>query len=529
VCSVPAIIRVVLLLAATFIPSIAAFAQNVPLFHFIEKPGPRNVGLKVVEQYDYSRIYRPLTDDLGKPFQGERARPLQTLIWYPAEKSNARPMTVGDYGNLAASETSFGKPQMTASAKKWISLMTPTLAMPLWAVRDAPAASGRFPVVIYAPSFSGWSWENADLCEYLASHGYVVIASQSAGETTRKMTHDVVGIDAQAGDISFLIGYAQTLPDTDMSAIAVAGYSWGGISNLFAAARDNRINALVALDGSMRVYPGLIKQAGDVHPEQMTIPLLFFTQGETSLEEIALILANSTDHIGPWCCPNVLNAWTHGDLIKVEMLGFVHNEFSSMYQRNEGEWKHFPQEQKADYGREDGITGYAWVARYTLEFLDAYLKDDATAMAYLKRKPAENGVPVHFMAVNYRAGKGMPASLDGFRAELGRQGFDHAIDIYAAMQKEVSDFKLDESAVNSWAYDLMGDNHLPEATELFKLNVSLYPESSSAYNSLGEAYLKSGQKQLAIESYKKSLEKNPNNNDAREKLKDLQGSPPAAK
>jgi tetratricopeptide (TPR) repeat protein len=93
----------------------------------------------------------------------------------------------------------------------------------------------------------------------------------------------------------------------------------------------------------------------------------------------------------------------------------------------------------------------------------------------------------------------------------------------------VPDFKLDEAAVNSWAYDLMGNNHLPDALELFKLNVTLYPESSNAYNSLGEAYLKSGQKQLAIESYKKSLEKNPNNNDAREKLKDLQGSPPAAR
>jgi dienelactone hydrolase len=530
VCSVPAKTHVVLvLLAAAFSSSIATSAQDVPLFHFIEKPGPRNVGLKVVEQYDYSRIYRPLTDDLGKPFQGERARPLQTLIWYPAEKSEARPMTVGDYANLAATETSFGKPQMGAADKRWIADRTIALTTRLWAVRDAPMAPGRFPMVIYAPAFSGYSWQNADLCEYLASHGYVVIATQSAGERSREMTQDVAGINAQARDVSFLIGYAQTLPDTDMSAIAVAGFSWGGISNLFAAARDNRIDALVGLDGSMRYYPGLVKQAGDVHPEQMTIPLLFFTQGETSLEEIARILANSTDHVGPWCCPNVLNAWTHGDLIKVEMLGFVHDEFSSMYLRNENAWTHFPEHQKADYGPENGITGYAWVARYTLEFLDAYLKHDAGAMAYLKRKPAENGVPIHLMAVNYRAGEGVPPSLDAFRAELGRQGFDHAADIYAAMQKEAPDFKLDEPAFNSWGHDLMDDNHLPEAIALFKLNVTLHPESSNVYESLGDAYLKSGQNQLAADSYKKSLEKNPHNDHARQKLKDLQGSPPAAK
>jgi tetratricopeptide (TPR) repeat protein len=150
-------------------------------------------------------------------------------------------------------------------------------------------------------------------------------------------------------------------------------------------------------------------------------------------------------------------------------------------------------------------------------------------MAYLKRTPAENGVPAHFMAVDYRAAKGVPASLDAFRAELGRQGFDHAADIYAAMRKEAPDFKLDELAVNSWANDLMADNHLPEAIELFKLNVTLYPESSSVYDSLAEAYLKSGQKQLASDSFKKSLEKNPNNDHARQELKDLQSSPPSAK
>jgi tetratricopeptide (TPR) repeat protein len=515
----------VVFLELAFLASIATPAQSVPLFRFIEKPGPYQVGLKVVEQYDYSRIYRPLTDDLGKPYQGERARPLQTLVWYPAQKGSARPMTVGDYANLMATETSFGKPKMPADSKEWITGMKPTLAMPLWAARDAPLVSGRFPVVIYAPSFSAMSWENADLCEYLASHGYVVIASPDMGVRTRDMTMDVAGINAQALDISFLIGYARTLPDTDLSGVAVAGFSWGGISNLFAAARDNRIDALVAFDGSMRYFPGLVKQAGDVHPEQMTIPLLYFTEGEITLEDQARYFRDPSENEGP----SVLNAWTHGDLITVHMLGLVHVEFSSMYQRNEDIWKGFAANHKADYGREDGITGYAWVARYTLQFLDAYLKHEPAAIAYLKRTPAENGVPRHFMWVNYRPAKGAPASFEAFRAELGRQGFDHAADVYAAMLKEKPDFKLDEQAVNSWSFELMADNHLPEAIDLLKLNVQMYPDSGNAYDSLGEAYMKAGQKQLAIESYKKSLEKDPTNENAKAKLKELQPSTPPAK
>jgi dienelactone hydrolase/predicted negative regulator of RcsB-dependent stress response len=503
----------------------AASAQNAPVFQFTEKPGPYQVGLKVVEQYDYSRVYRHSTDDLGKPYSGERARPLQTLIWYPAQKTGGKPMSVADYGDLLATETSFGKPTMSADWKKWIAAMKPALATPLWAVRDAPSAPGRFPVVIYAPSFSAMSWENADLCEYLASHGYVVLASPDMGASSRAMTSDLAGIDAQAGDISFLIGYAQTLPNTDMSGVAVGGFSWGGISNLFAAARDNRIHALVALDGSMRYFPGLVKQAGDVHPDQMTIPLLYFAQGEITLEDQQRYFTDAAKNEGP----SVLNAWTHGDLITAHMLGLVHVEHSSMYQRNEDVWKGFQDNRKGDYEREDGIVGYAWIARYTLQFLDAYLKHDAAAMAYLKKTPAENGAPKHFMTVNYRPAKGVPASLEAFRSELGRQGFSHAADVYATMQKEKSDFKLNETAVNSWGYDLMAGNHLPEAIDLFKLNVQIYPDSGNAFDSLGEAYMRSGQKQLAVESYKTSLEKDPSNQNAKEKLKELEANAPPAK
>ncbi len=497
--------------------SIAAAAQTVPLFHFTEQPGPHAVGLKVVEQYDYARIYRPLTDSLGKPYQGERARPLQTLVWYPAEtpKQGGKPMTVGDYAGLLATETSFGTPNLWEQQKQWIEGMKPTLGMPMWAVRDAAPLAGRFPVVIYAPSFSAMSWENADLCEYLATHGYVVIASPDMGAAARGMTTDISGIEAQAADISFLIGYARTLANTDMSALAVAGFSWGGISNLFAAARDNRVDALVALDGSMRYFPALIKQSGYVHPEQMTIPLLYFSQGEITLENQEQMKLNLKDG------PNVLNAWTHGDLMMVHMLGMTHTEHSSMYQRNENTWKRYAEQKKGDYDREDGISGYAWVARYTLQFLDAYLKHDAAGTTFLKNSPAENGAPKHLMAVSYRAAKGIPLSLDALRGEVGRQGFAHAPDIYAAMCKEKPDFKLDEAAVNSWSGELISGNHLPEAIVVLKLNVQMYPDSSNAYAALGAAYEKAGQREAAVESYQKSVEKNPGNEEAKAKLKEL--------
>jgi tetratricopeptide (TPR) repeat protein len=75
----------------------------------------------------------------------------------------------------------------------------------------------------------------------------------------------------------------------------------------------------------------------------------------------------------------------------------------------------------------------------------------------------------------------------------------------------------------------MSQDHLPEAIALFKLSLQNFPDSGDSYDGLGEAYMKSGQEQLAIESYTKSLEKNPDNDNAKQKLKELKSAPPTAK
>jgi hypothetical protein len=149
------------------------------------------------------------------------------------------------------------------------------------------------------------------------------------------------------------------------------------------------------MDGSMRYYPGLVKRAGDVHPEQMTIPLLCFIRN-VSLEDLESDDAPPADKVGP----NVLNAWIHGDLLIVNMLGMAHPEFGSMFQRRESAQR-FAENQVADYDRKDANTSYAWVALYSLNFLDAYLKHDASAKAFLEKTPAETGVPKHFVGIKF--------------------------------------------------------------------------------------------------------------------------------
>jgi len=79
----------------------------------------------------------------------------------------------------------------------------------------------------------------------------------------------------------------------------------------------------------------------------------------------------------------------------------------------------------------------------------------------------------------------------------------------------------DETSIWRLGYVWMNKGYITEAIEIFKLWTEAYPESFNAYDSLGEAYMKNGDKKKAIQNYKKSLELNPNNNNAKEMLEKL--------
>ncbi|MGH7451372.1 MAG: tetratricopeptide repeat protein, partial [bacterium] len=81
--------------------------------------------------------------------------------------------------------------------------------------------------------------------------------------------------------------------------------------------------------------------------------------------------------------------------------------------------------------------------------------------------------------------------------------------------------RLNEQAVNTLGYRLLGANRNQEAIDVFKLNVAAFPQSGNVYDSLGEAYMKAGDNQKAIENYNKVLELDPSNSNAVTMLKKL--------
>jgi len=84
------------------------------------------------------------------------------------------------------------------------------------------------------------------------------------------------------------------------------------------------------------------------------------------------------------------------------------------------------------------------------------------------------------------------------------------------------DVYFDEDAINGLGYYFMNSGKMPEAVDVLKLNTEAFPESANAYDSLAEAYMKSGDKENAIKNYKKSLALNPENENAKSMLEQLE-------
>jgi len=80
-----------------------------------------------------------------------------------------------------------------------------------------------------------------------------------------------------------------------------------------------------------------------------------------------------------------------------------------------------------------------------------------------------------------------------------------------------------EGLFNYLGYRYLEDDMMDKALKVFKLNVELYPKAWNPYDSLGEAYALMGDKDLAIENYKKSIELNPDNEHGKEMLRKLEG------
>jgi dienelactone hydrolase len=322
------------------------------------------------------------------------------------------------------------------------------------------------------------------------------------------MTLDVEGVEAQAADMAFLVNYAQTLPQADLTKVAAAGYSWGGMANVFAAARSSRIKALVSLDGSIRFNPKIWSAASHVRPARTAVPMLFLGARAPTAETM-----ERDDKLGA----SYLNSMKYSDVYVTTMHPMSHSNFRSWQLRFASDSAF------GDYQRADVVQAYRSGVLYVHQFLDAYLKNDAKAMAFMNVSPARHGIGPHIMSLESAPAKFALHGDGDFLRAFAKAGFADAQKIYTNMTASSPEFKLSPMYLNMWGYQQLREGKNPRgAVELFKLATHIDPKFANAYDSEGEAYEALGDTALAIAAYEKAVAVDTRQTNAVARIKALQ-------
>lgn len=251
---------------ATLFPSSAqnSIAEPTSLWGGLA-PGPYQVGFRSYFKFDHGRRDRPLSAEqeqriaklLESPAPTHRGRPapdrqrdripefrpVLIAIWYPASATSSR-MTYHDYfdvphldeladfarrlkqfGEKTAKETVFRNKEESLTAEERLAF-NQLFQMESYTYRDAPAAAGRFPAVVYHPGAGGSFDENAVMSEFLASHGYVILSSAYQTSTVQA-SNNVGGASKSVRDMQFLLQAASKLPFVEITKIAGVGHSAG--------------------------------------------------------------------------------------------------------------------------------------------------------------------------------------------------------------------------------------------------------------------------------------------------------------
>jgi len=244
------------------------------------------------------------------------------------------------------------------------------------AYRDAPYAHGAFPVVIYSMGQNDYNQENVVLCEFLASHGFIVVTVPDLGPSSLKskmLVNDAASFEAQEDDLEFAVAQAMRIASADSSEIAAAGHSMGAIYALLLAMRDDRVGAVVGLDGS----------------SMTTIPRYYFKFQEafyfdpTRLRAPLLSLYRNDDN--PAVTMSVIDQLRYSDRYLMAVPKVIHTDFNSfpLLTVNVPASKLDPYASK-HRDQQTAVFGHIFIANSVLDFLEGTLvghRDRSTAFS----------------------------------------------------------------------------------------------------------------------------------------------------
>lgn len=537
------------LLLLSSIPG-SAQAQPYQLWGKLQS-GPHDVGFRTTWQLDYTRTYKLASDASSGSPRAKAPRPILINIWYPARRSeHAEAMAYEEYLSILSSH-----PQLQGFSQKLIQHNREVMCKELlgkaenelnqreslaWkefhktrtaAFREAEPAPGKFPVLIYH-SGAGSSFEdNSVLCEYLASHGYVVIGSAfQDGDGSSLNTY---GGRSSLQDIAFLIAYAQRMPQADWNRIGLGGHSAGAQAAMrFGARPQSVVDALLILDTTQ-----------DYH--SLANPLWSFPK--PVLENARNFTGSILAVAGPAAIFQLMDRleWADRYYFTIDKVG--HNEFISqgvirsrlasqygLMQDDRGE-KNVPPSER-ERRAQDLSQRFKAICEYVLTFLDAHLKKQPQAIASLEKshrdarpgaEPFAEHVPVGTsVAEAYSLASSEPPSPRQLRRFLAEHGLDSTLALLDRFWSKDAPAPIYDGIYGfAWVYELFEQGETAAAKALSKrydqfIEGGLKP-TFSIYCNLGHRV---GHRDFARACFERFLVIAPENADARQKLASLQDS-----
>jgi len=389
------------------------------------KNGKYNVGFKAIYDYDYSRpaIHEQSLKGQVVSMPSAPARQMQISVWYPSERKGAG-MKYQEYVLEMAKELDFTEPDLLRKDRvieKVVSLfqdyqqnqtftkesLQKLLDQPMYATRNADAANGKFPVVIYPHWFS--PMDGSIMGEYLASHGFVVAAINMKGTDSTLPETSPRGMRSQTADINFTVNKLSELNFCDVSKLAVMGVGFNGTAALAAMKDNSTIDAFISLDGGIVTDSELqmFRESGDVQLATLNKPMMFINTPHPSIK------------------PELSSYFKYADKYLIRFPAM-----SEYYFLNNGMIESIL---PGIIGKPPGDvkTGYEWASRYVLNFLSYVLKEHLKSKQFLTNDTVDNGIPPGIVEPAFvpAVGKGMDYQhlkslcVDGGASAL-RQWFD---------------------------------------------------------------------------------------------------------
>jgi pimeloyl-ACP methyl ester carboxylesterase len=473
--------------------------------------GPFTPGFRLIEASDASRSFP--VNDAGSA----TPRPIRIYLWYPAKQSTDERLRLDDYVRMAAAD--FRPAILPVPLAKGIeagSLKT-FLDSPTGAVRDPKPGAGRYPVLVLGQGlFYESPLSHFVLCEFLASHGYVVATNPLLGTRYRLVNLDVEDIETEVRDMEYVLAVVRTLPFADPGKLGIIGYDLGGMAGLIMSMRNPDVDGFLSLDSGIldKHYTGLPTSHPQYREERFLIPWMHMTQ--------ARFIRTEKDRAA---APSLFERKVFGASYLVHVPTSSHGDFSSYAAM--GITKDVPGYWGPSEADPEPL--YEEICRISLAFFDNCLKQDGGSLEKLLQAGQGSGPDHSAFKIEWKKGQVAPPSEAELVNLIIAKGIGQAAPVVDKIRADHPGLELVDESVLNWLglHFLYWWGREEEAVGVFELNASLYPGSWRAQDSLGEAYADRGRTDEAIRSYKKSLELNPENSNARAALERL--SPPVKK